>query len=559
MSYEPQKLRTFVTPLLPPTRAVRLTGMTIEREYVLLQLRTTAAAACCPCCAVPSASVHSRYQRHLTDLPWGTRPIRFQLTVRKFVCRNPTCGRRIFTERLPTLVAPYARKTPRLVAALQAIGMALGGQAGARLTKRLGFPASRDTLLRLVRRLSLLVIPPLRVIGVDDWAHRKHQRYGTIVVDLEQRRPVALLHDREADTLATWLRTHTGITIIARDRMKAYNDGARAGAPQALQVADRFHLLQNLAEALDQVFSTHGKALKAVSEALSRTAVVQPDGQTAVPVPPSTPTPQAQVRAVQRRSRRLATYEHVWRLHRQGWSNRAIARQLGIGRMTVVRYLQAPTFPERKGRSDTGKSILTPYKERLLKQWNAGCRDVLRLFRDIQGHGYTGSYPTVARYAQRLRQAQGLRPRERRPGQTLPGLVELQQRPLTTRRATRLVLKRPEHRSKADTQLLAHIEIQHRDLTEAIELAQNFCAIVRQRQADRFDDWLARAVASDVAPLRRFASGLRADYEAVKASMRLSWSTGPVEGHINRLKLLKRSMFGRAKLDLLSRRFLLAA
>src|SRR5919198_1014374 len=136
----------------------------IIRDY---ELRTTAAAACCPCCAVPSASVHSRYQRHLTDLPWGTRPIRFQLTVRKFVCRNPTCGRRIFTERLPTLVAPYARKTPRLVAALQAIGMALGGQAGARLTKRLGFPASRDTLLRLVRRLSLLVIPPLRVIGVD--------------------------------------------------------------------------------------------------------------------------------------------------------------------------------------------------------------------------------------------------------------------------------------------------------------------------------------------------------------------------------------------------------
>jgi transposase len=370
---------------------------------------------------------------------------------------------------------------------------------------------------------------------------------------------VALLHDREADTLATWLRTHPGITIIARDRRKAYSDGARAGAPQALQVADRFHLLQNLAEALDQVFSTHGDVLMAVSTALGRTPVVQPDGRMAMPVPPPLPTPQAQTRAAQRRARRLVMYEHVWRLHRQGWSNRAMAQQLGIGRMTVVRYLQAPTFPERRGRSDTGKSVLTPYKARLLKRWNAGCRDVLRLFRDLRGHGYTGSYPPVARYAQRLRQAQGLRPRERRLGQTLPGIVELQQRPLTTRRATRLVLKRPEHRSKADTQLLAHIEIQHRNLTEAIKLAQDFCAIVRQRQADRFDDWLARAVASDVAPLRRFASGLRADYDAVKASMRLSWSIGPVECHINRLKLLKRSMFGRAKLDLLSRRCLPAA
>jgi transposase len=201
------------------------------------------------------------------------------------VCRNASCPRRIFTERVPELVAVYARKTCRLVAALQAIGMALGGQAGARLAHRLGLPASRDTLLRLVRRLPLPVVAPLRAIGVDDGAHRKRQRYGTIVVDLERRRPVALLHDREAETLADWLRAHPGVTIIARDRLKAYMDGARAGAPQATQVADRFHLLQNLAEALDQVFSTHGNALKAVSDMLGRTRVVQPNGQTAVLVP----------------------------------------------------------------------------------------------------------------------------------------------------------------------------------------------------------------------------------------------------------------------------------
>jgi transposase len=271
------------------------------------------------------------------------------------------------------------------------------------------------------------------------------------------------------------------------------------------------------------------------------------------------PSPQAQTRAAPRRARRLATYERVWALHRQGWSNRAMAQQLGMGRMTVVRYLQVPTFPERKGRSDAGKSVLTPYKERLLKRWNAGCREALQLFRDLRHHGYTGSYPTVARYAQRLRQAQGLRPRERRLGRMLPRVIEWQPQPLTTRRATRLVLKRPEHRSNADLQLLAHLASQHGDLAEAIGLAQDFGAIVRQRQTDRFDAWLARAVASGVAPLRRFAMGLRADYEAVKAGLGLPWSNGPVEGHINRLKMLKRQMFGRAKLDLLRRRFLRAA
>jgi transposase len=456
-------------------------------------------------------------------------------------------------------VAPYARKTQRLVTVLQAIGMALGGQAGARLTHHVGFLASRDTLLRLVRRLPLPVIPPLQAIGVDDWAHRKRQRYGTIVVDLERRRPVALLHDREADTLARWVRQHAGIAIIARDRMKAYMDGARAGAPPATQVADRFHLRQNLAEALDQVFSAHGGALRAVGEALSRTPVVQPDGRLAVPVPPPRPSPQAQTRAVQRRAWRLATDNHVWRLHRQGWSNRAIARQLGIGRMTVVRHLQAPTFPERKGRSDTGKSLLTPSKERLLKRWHAGCREARRLFRDLQHHGYTGSYATVARYARRRRQAPGVQPCEQRPSHTLPLVMEGQHKPLTTRRATRVVLKRPGQRTDADTTIITHLWAQHRDVAVAIELAQDFCTMVRERQADSFDQWLAQAVASGVAPLRRFATGLYADYEAVKAGLRLPWSNGRVEGHINRLKMLKRSMFGRAKMDLLSRRFLLAA
>jgi transposase len=210
-----------------------------------------------------------------------------------------------------------------------------------------------------------------------------------------------------------------------RDRLKAYSDGARAGALQATQVADRFHLLQNLADALDQVFSAHGNAITTVSAALSRAPVAQPDGRIAMPVPPSMPTPQAQMRAAQRRARRITTYEHVWRLHRQGWSNRAIAQQLSVGRMTVVRYLQAPTFPGRKRRSDTGKSLLTPYKAYILKQWNAGCREALQLFRAIQRHGYTGSYPIVARYAQRLRQAQGLRPREQRSGHTLPLAVEV--------------------------------------------------------------------------------------------------------------------------------------
>jgi transposase len=199
-----QELLTFLTTLLPATCSVHLTEVTVEPACVRLQLTTTAPAAACPRCAEPSSAVHSRYQRHLRDLPWGLLAVRIRLMGRKFVCRNLACRRHIVTERVPELAAPYARQTHRLIAALRAIGVALGGRAGAQLAHCLGLSASRDTRLRLVRRLPLPNIPPLSAIGVDDWAHRKRQRYGTIVVDLERRQPVALLNDREAATLADW-------------------------------------------------------------------------------------------------------------------------------------------------------------------------------------------------------------------------------------------------------------------------------------------------------------------------------------------------------------------
>jgi transposase len=167
MAYE---LHTLVTALLPPTCRVRLTGVTVEKASVRLQLTATAPTAACPCCAVSSSSIHSRYQRHLTDLPWGTRAVYLELSVRKFLCRNPSCARRIFTERLPELVEAYGRHTHRLVTILRAIGLALGGQAGARLAARLQLPTSPATLLRLVRTTPMPHTPALQAIGVDEWA-----------------------------------------------------------------------------------------------------------------------------------------------------------------------------------------------------------------------------------------------------------------------------------------------------------------------------------------------------------------------------------------------------
>ncbi len=233
MPFEPHAL---ITALLPPLEGIRLLEVSVEYESVRLQLTAIAPAAACPRCAVPSSSVHSRYQRRLTDLPWGRRAVRIQLAVRKFRCRNRVCGRRIFTERLPDLVAAYGRQTHRLATALRAVGLALGGNAGARLAARLRLPAGPSTRLRLVRGAPPPPPPALQAVGVDAWAWRRGHRYGTILVDLATHGVVDLLPDRSAASVAAWLAEHPTITVVGRDRRGRYADGMRRGAPEAVQV-----------------------------------------------------------------------------------------------------------------------------------------------------------------------------------------------------------------------------------------------------------------------------------------------------------------------------------
>ncbi len=327
--------------LLPQLRGLRIDAVTPAAERIVIALSPTGRTAACSMCGHRSSQVHSHYQRTLTDLPLGGQPVVLHIRVRRFRCNRRRCPRQIFAERLPRLTTVRGRRTHGQRTALTAVGFALGGAPGARLGQHLGLPTSRSTLLRLVRAAPSPELPSPRVLGVDDWATRKGQRYGSILVDLEQHRPVDLLADRTAATFATWLTEHPRPDIISRDRGGAYAEGARQGAPDAVQVADRFHLLSNAGDALERVLGRHHTALREAAAAvdaqpLRATPVVTAATSHAAPAAAARPT-RVQQEQEFRRARRLARDEEVVALYHAGLSQVAIGAQVRISRKTVRR------------------------------------------------------------------------------------------------------------------------------------------------------------------------------------------------------------------------------
>lgn len=553
--------------LLPLGDSFQVNQLCIESEEQLVTVELEAIAPDCPCpsCRLPAERIHSRYQRTVADVPWADLIVMLRLLVRTFFCDNAACERKIFTERCPSLVAPSARRSLRLSHQQQQMGLALGGNPGARLSSALDRDASRNTLLRLVRRLPLPEPRAPEVVGIDDWAWKQGQRYGTIITDLERQCPIALLEDRDAETLADWLKQHPTIRIIARDRGGIYAEGATKGAPQAIQVADRFHMLGNLADTLLPVFEQYADLLRTTTNPRSITEDPVEGMTDGVPaatealiaqLPPPSPSPKHQAQAEQRRAARLARYERARELHAQGWPIRAIGRELGLNRNTVRAYIRAPSFPERQPRVLRQPGVLEPCIPYLIERWNAGCRNGTALWKEVIERGDTGKRVTVFSFVTRLRKALGIPTKQRARSEGT--VILLEQRPLTPRNAVWQVLQRPEKRAKLTTERIETLRAAHPDLEEAISLTESFASLVRTRAPEALDCWLDQAAASTLKPFQSFAASLRRDYNAVRAGVELPWSTGPVEGEINRLKMVKRAMFGRASFPLLQRRVLLA-
>jgi transposase len=470
------------------------------------------------------------------------------LHVRRFVCRVRWCPRRIFAERWPDLVVPYARRTMRLAQHLLRTVLALGGQPGARHLAAEGTVVSRRTLLRLLRALPLPADGPVRILGVDDWSRRKGRDFGTILVNLETHTVIDLLPDRSAATLAAWLRRHPELEVVSRDRAEAYAEAIRQGAPQAVQGADRFHLHKNASEALERYLRRKESALRRAAHDDPASPAAPPDA-CAPPAPPALSPDQAA-----RRAARLARYEEVVALRARGASSATIAARVGLGRRTVCSWLKAGTFPERRRRTERPGQV-APCADYLQARWAEGCHNALQLWRELQGRGYPGGYGSVAALVAPWR---GERYRHR--GQVKTRRAPPDTATIYTSRRVCWLLRRPHDTLTADDDAyLTRLYHACPQVALAAALVDEFGTVLREHDVEGLYTWLRRAQRSGIKEVQALARSIWLDQAAVEAAVRLEWSQGQVEGQVNRLKTTKRAMYGRASLEVLRQRLVCAA
>jgi transposase len=516
-------------PLCPSPKLWQPGLIVLLHDRILIHLEPLRESVPCPHCGTRSNRIHSRYWRRPWDLPWSSWPVQLVVHARKFFCDNAQCLQRIFTEPFPEVLRRYARQTQRLHKVLLELAFSSCAEAAARVSKLLGYITSPDTLIRHQRR-EQITTPMPQVLGVDEFALRRGCTYGTILIDLERRQPVDILDGKQAEPLAQWLREHPGVDILVRDRAEAYALAGHTAPPQALQVADRFHLARNVSDALTELLRSRQWIIPAQETKLA----IHPEMHR---------TPAAarlEMKEPKATPRKEALWEAVQQRKESGEYIRAMARELGVCRRTVRKYLAADHPPAyRKGFRRRTK--LAPYLSHMHQRWQEGCHSARQLYGELVSRGYQGSESQVRATVQPWRS-------RRRPTA-----------PRTNRPTTGFhwrVLRPNQHLSKSFKQELADFLEANPALSKGYHLKESFQRTLVQHDVEAFDAWLLEAGESGLKPFEALAKSFRQEYGAIKLGLTMPWSTGQCEGQICRVKLIKRLGYGRAKLDLLRQRVL---
>ncbi|HEX3957475.1 MAG TPA: ISL3 family transposase [Trebonia sp.] len=538
---------------MPQFAAAVVDSVELGGDLVTFRVRAKAGDAACSGCRRRSSRVHARYQRQLADLPLGGRKVLVIVQIRRFKCVSPRCAKSTFSEQVPGLTTPFARRTPPLTGSLVKVALALAGRPGARLAAELAMPSCRDVLIRLVRAQPIPAAGQIEVLGVDDFAVRRGQSYNTILIDMSTRKPVDVLPDREAGTLADWLREHPEVQTVCRDRASAYADGIRTGAPQAIQVADRFHLWKNLCEAAEKTVAAHHHCLRAVAAARAEPTQAEQEPPAPVPRPESAAPPERTYRLAERTR---ARYAEVQECLARGLSRAAVSRELNLDIQTVRRFANAGCAEELLGKAEHRSTKLDPFIDLVNQRWNEGVTSAAAIAAELRALGFKGNAQTVRRYLKPFRP----------PGtsRSHPDPHHRKQAPAATavpkpRKISRALLTHPGRLTEDDAEIVknaiagcAHLERLHQHV-------RSFAKIMAQRRGQELPAWLEAVEADDLPELRSLASGLRRDLAAVTNGLTLEHSSGAVEGNVTRVKRIKRDGYGRANFDLLRAQILIAA
>jgi transposase len=528
-----------ISQLLENVKSFHLEQVDLSLQTIRVTLTSTQPNSTCPKCSTLSSSVHSHYTRTLTDLPWAKMAVSIVLNVRRFRCRNAQCPLNAFCERFKSNILPYKRKTSRFSQLIDWLGANIGANPSARLLNILAMPTSASTILRSVKSAPLPELPNPRVIGVDDFAFKRGQTYGTIIVDLERSRPIDILVDRKAQTLASWLKAHPSVEVISRDRSLEYAKGVEISGLNVEQTLDRWHLLKNLREMLERVLNTYSKQIK---------QVLKPQGL----YRPAPRTQAERAGKIVHQQARTDFHAQVREFKSKGCSERKIAKLLKVSRGRVIRSARSQeplscVHPRKP-------SILDAFEPFLRQRWSEGCRNALQLLREIRELGFTGSRKRVALWAQVCRERER---HEQNPfDETTLGTVQGQS---SHRQLAWLLLSEESGLTADELKRLQCIEKGCPLVAVARRLALEFQGMVRKRSTTTLEAWFSSAAASQVSEVKSFAAGLEREGSALKNALESTWSNGQVEGWVNKLKLLKRQGFGRAGFELLRKRVLLAS
>jgi transposase len=516
-----------LTALFPHLAGLRVRRVEDRGDAVVILASSRAGTACCPRCGQGSSRVHGGYTRMVADGAAGGRPVLIALRVRRFRCLQECCPVVTFAEQADGVSARYRRRSVPLLAMLAGFGLEAAGRPAARLAGGLGIAVHPATVLRLVAAApepEITAAPD--VLGVDDFALAKGQVYGTVLVGMRTGDVIDLLPDREAATVEAWLRAHPGAGIICRDRAGNYAEGARAGAPDAIQVADRWHLWHNLAEYAEKTVACHRGCLK------DPPAGGDADGGKDAPGTAGPPGQEPQGQAAPDgfldacgRERRLVTrtrerYAEIRGRLDAGESLSAISRATGLDRQTVQRFARAGSIDELLVKATSRDSKLDKFKPYICQRWNEGLTDAAALCAELRERGWAGSEQTVRRYVRPFRQALAAPD----PAPPVP----------KARQITRWLLTRPDHLQADEQAQLEAIRARCPHIDALAGHVTAFAEMMTARTGSRdLEAWLAAVEADDRSGLRSLATGIRNDQQAVTNGLTLPWSSGKVEGTVN--------------------------